>query len=42
MHSNFKNGVWAEQVNGLSFKDSDIRAPRAGDKAYHLVDTRLE
>lgn len=42
MHSNFKHGVWAEQVNGLTFKDSDIRAPRPTDKAFHLVDTRLE
>ena len=41
MHSNFKHGVWAEHVKGLRFKDSDIRAPRAGDKAFHLVDTTL-
>jgi polygalacturonase len=39
MHPNFRHGVWAEQVNGLRFKDSDIRAPRLGDKAFHLVDT---
>lgn len=42
MHTNFKHGVWAEQVNGLRFKDSDIRAPRVGDKAFHLVDTALD
>jgi len=42
MHTNFKHGVWAEQVKGLSFKDSDIRSPRPTDKAFHLVDTRLD
>jgi polygalacturonase len=42
MHSNFKHGVWAEQVKGLSFTDSDIAAPRPTDKVFHLVDTRLE
>jgi hypothetical protein len=42
MHSNFKHGVWAEQVKGLSFKDSDIRAPRPTDKAFHLIDTSLD
>jgi polygalacturonase len=42
MHPNFNHGLWAEHVRGLSVKDSDIRAPRAGDKALHLVDSILD
>jgi hypothetical protein len=36
MHSNFKHGVWAEQVVGLTFRYANVRAPRNSDKPYHL------
>jgi polygalacturonase len=42
MHSNFKHGLWAEHVNGLSLQESDIRAPRASDKTFHLLNVRLD
>jgi polygalacturonase len=40
MTGHFRHGLWAEDVNGLDVADSDIRAPRTGEAATHLVRTR--
>jgi hypothetical protein len=39
MHSNFRHGVWAENVDGLEFRWSTILPPRTTDKAFELIDT---
>ena len=39
MHPNFRHGLWAEYVDDLDIRDSEIPAPRAGEEAYKLVET---